>query len=142
MILLFLHIFSVATFYVCGYYCGSGWCADVSIDETSCVDQNYWGSDSDGSCVDECCKAHDYCCGAGDRSQCNSQIVNCAYYCSGPCADAVWLAMKAANSVFCCGGPCDSNLIADVERRLGERRSGATAVEQRAKFVDAVQINE
>lgn len=50
--------------------------------------------------------------------------------------------MKAANSVFCCGGPCDSNLIADVERRLGERRSGATAVEQRAKFVDAVQINE
>lgn len=108
------------TFSACGNYCGPGWCADTWIDETPCVNQGYWGSDDDGSCIDQCCKAHDYCCGAGDRSQCNDMIANCAYYCSGPCADAVWSAMRLIDT-FCCGGPCDQSTMDILETKFGKR---------------------
>lgn len=110
----------VTAFDVCGNYCGPSWCAELAMDETQCVDQNYWGSNDDGSCIDQCCKAHDYCCGAGDRSQCNDMIANCAYYCSGPCADAVWSFMRTFDT-FCCGGPCDQSRLDFMESKFGKR---------------------
>ena len=122
MIVVFLLCFIMLSgaLYVCGNYCGPDWCAQLVMDETPCVQQNYWGSDDDGSCIDQCCKAHDYCCGAGDRSQCNAMIANCAYYCSGPCADAVWGVMRTLDT-FCCGGPCDQDKLDFIEAKFGKR---------------------
>lgn len=36
---------------------------------------------SDGSCADECCKAHDRCCGSADRTPCNDAIIRCLKDC-------------------------------------------------------------
>ena len=96
-------------FQVCGNYCGPNWCADTVISEEQCVATGIWGSPSaSGNCADSCCKAHDYCCGAGDRPSCNDAIVGCiqansCYY--SICGAAVWLAMRTIEN-WCCGEQC------------------------------------
>ena len=97
---------------ICGYYCGPGWCSDKYISEAKCVHEGVWGIAPEHSehCVDECCKTHDHCCGAGtDRHECNRNIVSCidSNDCGGLCADAVHVALKIV-SHFCCGSPCPS----------------------------------
>lgn len=60
---------------VCGNYCGPGWCNGRSLDESKCdgtvaPDALYAG-------VDGCCRSHDACCGHGNRSVCNGEIIAC-----------------------------------------------------------------
>jgi hypothetical protein len=104
---------------ICGNYCGPDWCASTVIDETACVKQKIWGSSSDGSCIDSCCRLHDYCCGAGNRASCNSALAKCASSCHGPCADAVWAYMKF-HSDFCCGTNCPTSMIKTLETLLNK----------------------
>ena len=114
---LLLTVSCVAALRVCGNFCGPGWCGATPIDETDCVSENYWQNAVDGSCIDQCCKVHDHCCGDGPVPACNRAIANCASSCSGPCADAVWAAMKFIDT-FCCGSACPSSLIAKIETHL------------------------
>jgi hypothetical protein len=127
---------------VCGNYCGPcrwnsqnttpkkyiitlrcrsplpAWCSRTEIDETLCVQRRIWGGPSDGSCVDECCKLHDQCCGGGNRATCNRAIVNCLTPCGhAVCADAVWAAMKFLQN-YCCGAPCPVSIIQLIESTL------------------------
>lgn len=114
----------------------AGWCIETWIGEMSCVEQGTWESnDYEGSCIDQCCTAHDYCCATQkDATACSEMIANCAYTCSGPCADAIWMAMRQTDR-FCCGGPCDQTRLDSLEKRFGERISSArkkTALEKMA----------
>jgi len=102
---------------VCGNYCGPDWCANQVKAESTCVADGSWSrGHSDGGCADNCCRAHDYCCGAGvDRPSCNKQIVSCL---SGGCLTstcglAVWTAMSAVKN-WCCGSPCPKAMLLDI----------------------------
>jgi len=102
---------------ICGNYCGPNYCAGRSIDEGVCVATKVWGSPSDGSCVDSCCKVHDYCCGSGNRAACNNQIVSCVSSCSGICAFAVRNAMKIVSN-WCCGSVCPRSLVRQMDKLM------------------------
>lgn len=113
-------------FRVCGYYCGPNWCADTVISETDCVQQGIWGTPSEsGSCADACCRTHDHCCGLGvDRNACNDAIVSCIVGAScyeSVCGALVWAAMKAVDD-WCCGSPCPTGMMKEIEMKLNATR--------------------
>jgi len=108
---------------ICGNYCGPNWCAGITIDEHDCVADHVWGTPAAaGSCVDECCKAHDYCCGSGsDRAVCNDAIVSCLgnnhCYRDSFCGLEVWAAMELIDD-WCCGSPCPQSRMQEIELQL------------------------
>ncbi len=95
-----------------GNYCGPNWCSGEVVDEKYCPFQT---PSVEGSCADSCCKAHDHCCGTGDRSSCNRAIVRCLDSCGsdGKCKrDGISVspsliadAMNLVSS-WCCGSEC------------------------------------
>jgi len=73
------------------------------------------------SCADECCRAHDNCCGYRTRSTCNKVIVDCLRECdplSETCtiddvpvpAGAIEAAMDIVES-WCCGEECSKEKV-------------------------------
>ena len=110
---------SVCAFRVCGNYCGPNWCADEYISEAECGDNlpaQRWKF-SGTSCADECCMAHDRCCGHNATTNaCNTIIVRCLRNCnplSLTCtnrglpvpAGAIEAAMGIVEH-WCCGSEC------------------------------------
>jgi hypothetical protein len=116
-------------FRVGGNFCGPGWCDGKYQAEAECcnggkqcdgpVDTEYYWYQS---CPDACCKAHDMCCGYGDRSTCNSIFYDCLNgcssedYCFNPIPllgtfwvppGEIWLGMKLFAGA-CCGEACPS----------------------------------
>ena len=121
---------SVTAFPVCGNYCGANWCnaqfstecahpspTDVACNKTQ--DDCSERVPTDHSCADECCKAHDYCCGSSNRKVCNDLIISCLETCESGQNDkcrhpgtglpvhpkVILIAMKL-NPYGCCGGRC------------------------------------
>ena len=77
LFLLSLASFSLQTqaVQICGNYCGPNWCNGKVLAEKHCdtsmePDQYYIKTDS-------CCQKHDHCCGFGNRSQCNDELIQC-----------------------------------------------------------------
>ncbi|KAJ1461450.1 hypothetical protein M885DRAFT_611721 [Pelagophyceae sp. CCMP2097] len=105
-------------FRVCGHYCGPGWCDNDWVDEGECTESRpvERGLLGGPSCADSCCKAHDRCCGGGDESQCNSEILACLDECDGadpsctrhgvPVSPNVIGAVMGLVEDWCCGHPC------------------------------------
>ena len=103
------------SYHICGNYCGPGWCNGDWIDEADCDTSE----PTDGSCVDECCRQHDQCCGSSDSSWCNQQLTSCAHECnSGPACrggthffnDAMIIEVLFGSTYCtdqCCGHSCN-----------------------------------
>jgi len=60
---------------ICGNYCGPDWCNGKVVPEASC--DGSVSPDQDVFKTDSCCRDHDMCCGHGDRSLCNDQLIEC-----------------------------------------------------------------
>ena len=110
----------LAGFKVCGNFCGPGWCANSHTPEKTCVTSGKWARMKSNSAVDGCCRAHDNCCGVGNRAVCNKQIVSCVQSNKaawGPCGIAVWGYM-ASTANWCCGSRCPTYINPDVPLSL------------------------
>ena len=137
MLLLFHTKDSTATqlfaVHICGNYCGPGWCNAEYLNEQNCDDssapETWWLTGE--SCADSCCKTHDTCCGHGDRSVCNRNIVNCLDACDSysltctldmvPVSPAEISTAMGLIENYCCGSPCDESgadaLVAEVIKK-------------------------
>jgi hypothetical protein len=73
--LLLLGFLSVQGLQICGNYCGPNWCNGKVLPEASC--DGSIPPDPDVFKTDSCCRDHDMCCGHGDRSLCNDQLIKC-----------------------------------------------------------------
>jgi len=115
---------------ICGNFCGPNWCNGQDLSECSDIEGSTCNkqpsdcpetTETDGSCADGCCKAHDACCG-GDRTSCNQAIIACLKACpSGPFSpgqvcmdgvlpvpvDSILLGMEL-DPYGCCGHSCDA----------------------------------
>eukprot|EP00041_Stephanoeca_diplocostata_P003685 m.36843 g.36843 ORF g.36843 m.36843 type:complete len:148 (+) comp14535_c0_seq1:57-500(+) len=112
---------------ICGNFCGPTWCNKSVTPECAVVsgggcqrspaDCNERG-ETDGSCADACCKAHDQCCGSTDRRPCNNAIIACLQRCRNTTGmphcyhdfvpvpvDAILAGMEL-NPNECCGTSC------------------------------------
>ena len=108
---------TISDFSVCGNYCGPGWCNGQWLHEENCDDSiapETWTL-SGPSCADQCCQAHDRCCGTshGPWQDCNRQIVDCLGRCnplSATCtldgvpvpAGGIWAAMDLVEVLSPC----------------------------------------
>ena len=123
-VLLFLCIPQNSTpIHICGNYCGPHWCAGMDIAESECDDRmapETWRW-TGVSCADNCCRAHDACCGHRmNTSSCNRAIVECLHDChpfSVTCtrdglpfiAGTIEIAMNIVEN-WCCGSPCEASM--------------------------------
>jgi hypothetical protein len=143
--LVFYALVSVDALHVCGNYCGPSWCNAEAIDESKCddsVDPETWSA-TGVSCADACCKSHDICCGHGDRTVCNTNLVDCLSNCnplSATCtlhgvpvpAGGIEAAMGIVEN-WCCGSPCPGSAEAEAMAVTAQpaaplaRPSGATS---------------
>ena len=69
----------------CGNYCGARWCGGEQVRERYDFDDVFMCDFSAPTlfCEDECCKAHDSCCGSNDRRDCNYEMLQCTAACAG-----------------------------------------------------------
>lgn len=81
--------------YVCGNYCGPGWCGGASVLEENCL----FLAQPTG-CVDSCCADHDDCCANGVRPSCNADIVACIRQCSPLDQDCTWYGVPVLPTVI------------------------------------------
>lgn len=102
----------------CGNYCGTYYC-DGGLDLTGTCAFEREPSNLIGSCLDECCKAHDQCCDVADhslRSHCNTDVVECLKKCELTDATCLYgflpvmqpflrLTMGVVEG-WCCNAPC------------------------------------
>lgn len=122
--------FEVGVGRICGNYCGPGWCGGQYKNEGPDCDFDAapegWNQPNGPVCADQCCKAHDQCCGlTPDTSGCNAAIVACLEKCSmisgysgDMCHNADGIAVPSTGILTamsfkedaCCGSPCPASV--------------------------------
>ena len=120
LLILLLLLSTAASLKICGNYCGPGWCDGMAIDEKDCLAK--LEPDPEYLLADSCCKAHDICCGHGNRSVCNDELIKCIFkttllaapwepICDGNLIGDFfyamdWISLTVDDRAMCCGTFC------------------------------------